>query len=288
MSLVAVLDPPMPSCAVCELPSMLRCAYCNSGPAYCSSSHFREHWVTHAVVCDGSAIHPDSLAAVARATDAPTPGATTPVVADTVSSGVTDAESYEVMDTATHRSTNTTLREVADPPQYQVTDPAQHQFAYAAHGQYTDSAPYTLSVSMGQVVGCYLGAYATVPTFVYVRCCNAAFDGVTPRTYPDLSAYFQYGYGSLVMHFDAQQAPLPQPLHFIYCARSYVERRFLNQSVRMLVSSRGHDAPRSWKNWPGSLIVFKYKDDSCTVYEDLTQMDLVYVRSFFEMFGSVP
>lgn len=127
-----------------------------------------------------------------------------------------------------------------------------------------------------------------MPTFVYVRCCNAAFDGVTPRTYPDLSAYFQYGYGSLVMHFDAQQAPLPQPLHFIYCARSYVERRFLNQSVRMLVSSRGHDAPRNWKNWPGSLIVFKYKDDSCTVYEDLTQMDLVYVRSFFEMFGSVP
>lgn len=128
--------------------------------------------------------------------------------------------------------------------------------------------------------------HAAEPHFANVQCCTAALDGLTPRTYPDLSAYFEHGYGSLVMHFNVDKTPLLQPLHFIYCARSYVERKFFNQSVMKLVRSRDQDVKGEWRNWPGSLIVFKYKDVTCTVYEDLTEADLVHVQSFFVMFGA--
>ncbi len=65
--------PPVHICAVCSAPSMLSCAYCINGPAYCSSEHCRQvsmhhclhllvlpmntevqHWGAHASICDGS------------------------------------------------------------------------------------------------------------------------------------------------------------------------------------------------------------------------------------------
>lgn len=116
-----------------------------------------QHWVTHAVVCDGSAIHPDSRAAAARASDeaAQAPAVVAPVSPSSTQHEATYPAQYEVAGAARY--------------DYGVTYPAQYEVTTAYPGQYevisppqyeaANPAQYTVSVSMVRVLGYYLGAY---------------------------------------------------------------------------------------------------------------------------------
>lgn len=127
------------------------------------------------------------------------------------------------------------------------------------------------------------GYFAAAPQFTHITCHTAALNGRRPVTVPDVWPYFEQGFGFLVQHYDRYKYPLPQPLHYFYCAASYRARANFNRAAAALFVQHKDGPLIRWTNWPGSLVVLKFVDANCNTYADVTEEDIENVRAFFQI-----
>ncbi|EIW61758.1 uncharacterized protein TRAVEDRAFT_18358 [Trametes versicolor FP-101664 SS1] len=128
-----------------------------------------------------------------------------------------------------------------------------------------------VAVHESQVVGYVLGSNAP------------ALNGRRSVTVPDVWPYFEQGFGFLVQHYDRYKYPLPQPLHYFYCAASYRARANFNRAAAALFVQHKDGPLIRWTNWPGTLLILKFVDASCDSYADVTEEDIENVRAFFQI-----
>ncbi len=125
--------------------------------------------------------------------------------------------------------------------------------------------------------------YIAQPVFLSIKCTSAVIvDGERPCVVPSLAAFFPNGRGAHILHYGANMTILWKPYHIFYCTPSFMQQTNPNSAMVTLVSSTPlfNGTP-----WPGTVVVLKFADETCTHYEDIDEDDVHHIRIHFAMFG---
>ncbi|OJT07432.1 hypothetical protein TRAPUB_1752 [Trametes pubescens] len=124
--------------------------------------------------------------------------------------------------------------------------------------------------------------WAARPCFASIDCSTGVLNEEQPEVAPHLAKYFPNGRGRYILHYDKNMSVISKAYHIYYSIPSYTGLTDPNDAIYSLV----HDTPGfAGAKWPGTVVVFKFADSTCTIYENMDESDVENIKIHFALFG---